>query len=176
MALVVLGQSIPTFSLGILMILVFAVTWRWLPVSGRASPVHLLMPALVLAIWLASLVARLTRSEVLEILGQDYVRTARAKGLRERTLLTTHVLRNALLPVVAVVGIQFGTLLGGAVVTETVFAWPGIGTLVLESVLRKDYPVVIAALVIVAASLIVISMGLDLVYAYLDPRLRRSQE
>jgi len=172
MALVLLGQSVPTFWLGLLMIRIFAVNLRWVPVSGHGTVLHLVMPAVALGLYLAALLARLTRSEMLEALAQDYVRTARAKGLSERVVTVAHALKNALLPIVTLIGLQLGALLGGAVVTETVFAWPGIGSLVLDAILRKDYPVVLAAVELVAAAFIVINMALDLLYGYLDPRLR----
>ena len=172
MAMVLLGQSVPTFWLGLLMIRIFAVNLRWVPVSGHGTALHLVMPALALALYLAALLARLTCSEMLEALAQDYVRTARAKGLSERAVTVAHALKNALLPIVTLIGLQLGALLGGAVVTETVFAWPGIGSLVLDAILRKDYPVVLAAVEFVAAAFIVINMALDLLYGYLDPRLR----
>jgi peptide/nickel transport system permease protein len=171
MAMVLLGQSVPTFWLGLLMIRIFAVNLRWVPVSGHGTALHLVMPALALGLYLAALLARLTRSEMLEALAQDYVRTARAKGLSERAVTGAHALKNALLPIVTLIGLQLGALLGGAVVTETVFAWPGIGSLVLDAILRKDYPVVLAAVEFVAAAFIVINMALDLLYGYLDPRL-----
>jgi peptide/nickel transport system permease protein len=171
MAMVLLGQSVPTFWLGLLMIRIFAVNLRWLPVSGYGG-LNLVMPALALGLYLAALLARLTRSEMLEALAQDYVRTARAKGLSERAVTIVHALKNALLPVVTLIGLQLGALLGGAVVTETVFAWPGVGTLILDAILRKDYPVLLAAVELVAAGFIVINMSLDLLYGYLDPRLR----
>jgi len=172
MALVLLGQSVPTFWLGLLMIRIFAVNLRWVPVSGHGTVLHLVMPAVALGLYLAALLARLTRSEMLEALAQDYVRTARAKGLSERVVTVAHALKNALLPIVTLIGLQLGALLGGAVVTETVFAWPGIGSLVLDAILRKDYPVVLAAVEFVAAAFIVINMTLDLLYGYLDPRVR----
>jgi peptide/nickel transport system permease protein len=172
MALVLLGQSVPTFWLGLLMIRIFAVNLRWVPVSGHGTVLHLVMPAVALGLYLAALLARLTRSEMLEALAQDYVRTARAKGLSERVVTVAHALKNALLPIVTLIGLQLGALLGGAVVTETVFAWPGIGSLVLDAILRKDYPVVLAAVELVAFGFIVINMALDLLYGYLDPRLR----
>jgi len=172
MALVLLGQSVPTFWLGLLMIRLFAVNLRWVPVSGHGTVLHLVMPAVALGLYLAALLARLTRSEMLEALAQDYVRTARAKGLSERVVTVAHALKNALLPIVTLIGLQLGALLGGAVVTETVFAWPGIGSLVLDAILRKDYPVVLAAVELVAFGFIVINMALDLLYGYLDPRLR----
>jgi peptide/nickel transport system permease protein len=172
MALVLLGQSVPTFWLGLLMIRIFAVNLRWLPVSGYGGALNLVMPATALGLYLAALLARLTRSEMLEALAQDYVRTARAKGLSERAVTVVHALKNALLPIVTLIGLQLGALLGGAVVTETVFAWPGVGTLILDAILRKDYPVLLAAVELVAAGFIVINMSLDLLYGYLDPRLR----
>jgi len=172
MAMVLLGQSVPTFWLGLLMIRIFAVNLRWLPVSGYGGALNLVMPALALGLYLAALLARLTRSEMLEALAQDYVRTARAKGLSERAVTVVHALKNALLPIVTLIGLQLGALLGGAVVTETVFAWPGVGTLILDAILRKDYPVLLAAVELVAAGFIVINMSLDLLYGYLDPRLR----
>jgi peptide/nickel transport system permease protein len=174
MAVVLLGQSVPTFWLGLLMIRVFAVTLHWLPVSGRGTWLQLVMPAVALALYLAALLARITRSEMLEALAQDYVRTARAKGLSERAVTVGHALQNALLPIVTLIGLQLGALLGGAVITETVFAWPGVGTLVFDAILRKDYPVVLAAVELVAAGFIVINMSLDFLYGYLDPRLRRA--
>ena len=175
MALVLLGQSVPTFWLGLLMIRIFAVNLRWVPVSGHGTVLHLVMPAVALGLYLAALLARLTRSEMLEALAEDYVRTARAKGLSERVVTVAHALKNALLPIVTLIGLQLGALLGGAVVTETVFAWPGIGSLVLDAILRKDYPVVLAAVELVAFGFIVINMALDLLYGYLDPRLRTAR-
>jgi peptide/nickel transport system permease protein len=172
MAMVLLGQSVPTFWLGLLMIRIFAVNLRWVPVSGHGTALHLVMPALALGLYLAALLARLTRSEMLEALAQDYVRTARAKGLSERVVTVAHALKNALLTIVTLIGLQLGALLGGAVVTETVFAWPGVGSLVLDAILRKDYPVVLAAVELVAAAFIVINVLLDLLYGYLDPRLK----
>lgn len=174
MAVVLVGQSVPTFWLGLLMIRVFAVDLHWLPVSGRGSWGQLVMPAVALALWLAALLARITRSEMLESLAQDYIRTARAKGLSERGITIRHALGNALLAIVTLIGLQIGTLLGGAVITETVFAWPGLGTLVFDAILRKDYPVVLAVVELVAAGFIAINMSLDLLYGYLDPRLRRA--
>jgi peptide/nickel transport system permease protein len=173
MGVVLLGQSVPTFWLGIMMILVLAVHVRLFPVSGRGSLAHLVMPAVALSLWLMALLARITRSEMLEVLAQDYVRTARAKGIGELAVAGWHGLRNALLPIVTVVGLQFGSLLGGAVMTETVFSWPGVGTMMLDAILKKDYPVVLAGVVVVATGFILINLILDLLYSVLDPRLRR---
>jgi ABC-type dipeptide/oligopeptide/nickel transport system permease component len=175
MLIVLLGQSVPTFWLGIILILVFAVHYGVLPVSGRGSLAQLVLPSITLAMWLLALTARLTRSGMLEVLSQDYVRTARAKGLNELTVLMRHALKNALIPIITVVGLQFGGLLGGAVMTETVFAWPGVGTLVLDSILKRDYPVVMAALILVASGFVLINLVVDLLYSYLDPRVRLGQ-
>jgi ABC-type dipeptide/oligopeptide/nickel transport system permease component len=174
MALSLLGQSVPTFWLGMMMILVLAVQLRLLPVSGRGTVAHLVMPSVALALWLIALLARITRSEVLETLANDYVRTARAKGVSERGVAVRHALRNALLPIVTILGIQFGSLLGGAVMTETVFAWPGVGTLILDSILKKDFPVVLAGVTLVASAFVAINLCLDVLYAVIDPRIRRS--
>ena len=140
MTLSVVGQSVPTFWLGMMMILMLAVQYPLLPVSGRGTLGHLVMPTLPLSFWLMALLARVTRSEMLEVLGEDYIRTARAKGVSELLICARHALKSALLPVITVIGLQFGGLLGGAVMTETVFAWPGIGTLILDSILKKDFP------------------------------------
>jgi peptide/nickel transport system permease protein len=174
MGIVLLGQSVPTFWLGMVMILVVAVRLHLLPASGRGTWAHLVMPAVALALWLMALLARVTRSEMLEVLAQDYVRTARAKGISEPGIAAWHALRNALLPVVTVLGLQLGGLIGGAVMTETVFAWPGVGTMLLDAILKKDYPVVLAGVMVVAVTFIVINLALDLLYGVLDPRMRRA--
>ncbi len=172
MTLSVVGQSVPTFWLGMMMILMLAVQYPLLPVSGRGTLGHLVMPTLALSFWLMALLARVTRSEMLEVLGEDYIRTARAKGVSELLICARHALKNALLPVITVIGLQFGGLLGGAVMTETVFAWPGIGTLILDSILKKDFPVVVAGVVFVATAFILINMLMDLLYTAIDPRIR----
>jgi len=174
MGITLVGQSVPTFWLGMMMIMVVAVHFRLLPASGRGGWAHLVMPAVALALWLMALLARVTRSEVLEALEQDYVRTARAKGLTERAVAGRHALKNALLPIVTVLGLQFGGLLGGAVMTETVFAWPGVGTMILDAILKKDFPVVLAGVMVVAIGFIIVNLALDLLYAVLDPRIRRA--
>ena len=174
MALTLIGQTVPTFWLGMVMILVLAVRFHLFPASGRGGVLHLVMPATALALWLTALLARVTRSEMIEALEQDYVRTARAKGLTERGIAARHALKNALLPIITVMGLQFGGLLGGAVMTETVFAWPGVGTMILDAILKKDFPVVLAGVVIVAMGFIVVNLLLDLLYTVLDPRLRRA--
>ncbi|GAC1314215.1 MAG: ABC transporter permease [Chloroflexota bacterium] len=172
MTLVLFAQSVPTFWLGMLLILVVAVALHLLPASGQGSWANLVLPCITLSAWFMALLTRLTRSEMLEVLSQDYVRTARAKGVREWVVLMRHGLRNAAIPIVTVVGLQFGGLLGGAVMTETVFAWPGVGTLILDSILKKDYPVVLAGVLVVAGAFMIINLVLDLLYVYLDPRLQ----
>jgi ABC-type dipeptide/oligopeptide/nickel transport system permease component len=170
--LVMLGQSVPAFWLGMLVILLFSVQLQVLPVSGRGTLAHLVLPGLTLAMWPLTLTARLTRAGMLEVLSQDYIRTARAKGLGDLVVTSRHALRNALIPIVTVLGINLGGMLGGAVLTETVFAWPGIGTLVLASVLARDYPVVLAAMICVACAFVLINLAVDVAYGYLDPRIR----
>jgi peptide/nickel transport system permease protein len=198
---VLLGVSVPTFWLGLLLIIVLAVGLHWLPVSGRidprlpAAPVithllildsllagewlvfvdalkHIVLPAVTLAGWPAAIFARQSRSALLEAIGRDYVRTARAKGLRERAVIFHHAFRNALLPVVTVVGLEFGTLLGGAVVTETVFAWPGVGHLVVDAIAARDYTLVQGAVLLFATLFVVLNLLADVAYVFLNPRIR----
>jgi peptide/nickel transport system permease protein len=173
MAAGLLGQSTPTFWIGLLLIIVFGVNLRWLPISGRGTPLHLVLPTVTLALYTMGRNARVVRSAVLDVLGQDFVRTAHAKGLPPRRVLLRHILRNALLPIVTLVGLDFGVLLGGAIVTETVFAWPGIGRLVVNAVYQRDFPVVEAAVIVIAALFVVLNLGIDLLYGYLDPRIRQ---
>jgi peptide/nickel transport system permease protein len=172
MAGVGLGQSIATFWLGLMLILVFAVFLPLFPPSGYGSPAQLVLPAVTLAAYYVAVTTRLTRSGMLEILGQDFIRTARAKGLAERVTVLRHGLRNALIPITTVLGLQIGELLAGAVVTETVFAWPGVGTLVIDAITRRDYPVVQATIVLIALVYAVVNLGVDLLYGVLDPRVR----
>ena len=166
------GQSMATFWVGILLILLFAVQLRWLPVSGRDGPRHLVLPAVTLSLYMMPVLARMTRSSMLEVWRQDFVRTARAKGLRERTVILRHALRAALIPVVTVLGLQFGGALAGAIVTESVFAWPGVGTFVLDAIYKRDYPVVQAAVLVVATVYILTNLLIDVLYVALDPRIR----
>ena len=173
MGITLVGQSVPTFWLGMMMIMVVAVHFRLLPASGRGGWAHLVMPAVALALWLMALLARVTRSEVLEALEQDYVRTARAKGLTERAIAGRHALKNALLPIVTVLGLQFGGLLGGAVMTETVFAWPGVGTLMVQGILARDFPLVQGCVLVIALGFVLVNLAVDVLYAVLDPRIRR---
>jgi ABC-type dipeptide/oligopeptide/nickel transport system permease component len=172
MGFALLGQSAPTFFLGILFILVLSLKLGLLPTSGRDGWQNLVLPSLTLGAFAMASVARLTRSAVLEVLGADYVRTARAKGLSELYVVAKHTLKNAALPIVTITGLQFGTLLGGAVVTETVFAWPGIGRLAVQSIYNRDYPVVQCVVFFSAVLFIVINLAIDLIYGLLDPRVR----
>lgn len=169
-----LGQSIASFWLALILILFFAVTLQWLPVSGRMGWASLVLPATALSFWLLALLARLTRSEMLSVLDQDYIRTARAKGIGTAGILFRHALRNALIPLVTVTGVSLGWQLGGAVVIETVFAWPGLGTTLLEAVLRRDYPVVLAGVAVLSFAFVTINLAVDLLYALIDPRIRLS--
>ena len=170
--LAVLGQSLPNFWLGIMLILLFGVTLRWLPTSGFQGASYLVLPSITLAAFPTALVARLTRSSLLEILGQDYVRTGRAKGLGERAVILRHALRNATIPLLTLIGLQIGTLLGGAVITESVFAWPGMGKLVVDAIFFRDFPVVQTVLILSATLFVAINLLVDLLYTVLDPRIR----
>jgi peptide/nickel transport system permease protein len=197
---VLLGVSIPTFWLGIILIIVFGLWLRWLPISGRVNPrlgadpavpfltlsallngnlsvardaaAHLILPALTLAAWPAAIVARMTRASLIEALSQDYVRTARGKGLRDRTIVVRHAARNALLPVLTVVGLELGSLLGGAVVTETIFSWPGLGQLTVQAISGRDYQMVQGVVLLLATIFVLLNLLVDVLYAVLDPRIR----
>ncbi|MGV8834433.1 MAG: nickel ABC transporter permease [Devosia sp.] len=171
MTVALIGLSMPHFWLGIMFIMFFSVQLGWLPTSGRGTWEQLVMPSLALGISLVALFARLTRSAMLEVLGQDYVRTARAKGLPEVLVVGKHALRNALIPLVTVIGMEFGFLLGGAVIIETVFAWPGVGRLIVQSILDRDYPVVQAAVMMLAVIFVAVNLAVDLLYAWLDPNI-----
>ena len=168
----VLGQAVPGFWLGLMLIYVFAVQLRWLPTGGTGSLAHLVMPAAVLAAFFASRIARLTRSTVLEALGEDYVLTARAKGLAASRVIGKHALRSAAIPVLTLAGLEIGQLLGGAVITETIFAWPGLGRLTVQALLNRDFPVVLAAVFVTSATYTLINLAVDLAYGWLDPRVR----
>jgi ABC-type dipeptide/oligopeptide/nickel transport system permease component len=172
MTVALLGTSMPSFWLGLLLIIVFGVQLGWLPVSGYGGLRHLLMPACVLGGFYAAQISRLTRTGLLEVLAQDYVRTAAAKGLAGRTVVLKHALRNAALPVLTVLGLSFGHMLGGALVVETIFAWPGLGRLTVQSVLGRDFPVVQGAALMGAAVFLAVNLAIDLLYAWVDPRLR----
>jgi len=176
------GASMPVFWLGIVLMVLFSLTLGWLPASGMYQPYgggdlvdlaqHLVLPALTLAAASVTIVARLTRSAMLEVLGQDYIRTARAKGLVERSVVIRHALKNALVPIVTVIGVQAGYLLGGAVLTETVFAWPGVGTLMVQGILARDIPLVQGCVLVVALTFVLVNLFVDVLYAWLDPRIR----
>lgn len=172
MAFAMLGVSVPSFWMGPVLILVFAVWLGWLPVSGRDGFTSLLLPALTLGLGMAAILARMVRSALLDTLNEDYIRTARAKGLPMRVVVWRHALRNALLPVITLLGLQLGALLGGTVITETVFAWPGIGLLVVESIQRRDYPVVQACVLFISIAYVLVNTLIDLIYAQVDPRVR----
>ncbi|MDR9390934.1 MAG: ABC transporter permease [Trueperaceae bacterium] len=167
-----LGVSMPVFWFGLLAILFFSVELGWFPVAGRGSFAHLVLPAITLGVSSTAIIARMTRSSMLEVLDQDYVRTARAKGVQARSLIAKHALRNALVPVVTIGGLEFGRLLAGAVLTETVFTWPGVGRLLVDSILARDYPVVQGAVLVIAISFILVNLLVDLVYGVIDPRIR----
>jgi peptide/nickel transport system permease protein len=176
------GASMPSFWLGIVLMVVFALRLGWLPASGMYAPygggdlrdllAHLVLPAVTLAAASVTIVARLTRAAMLETLSQDYIRTARAKGVVERMVVLRHGLKNALIPIVTVIGVQAGYLLGGAVLTETVFAWPGVGTLMVQGILARDFPLVQGCVLVVALSFVLVNLAVDLLYAWLDPRIR----
>ncbi len=171
-----MGLSMPHFWLGIMLILLFSVKLGWLPTSGRGTWAHLVMPALALGMGLMAMFARLTRSVMLEVLSQDYVRTARAKGLKERLVIGKHALKNALIPLVTVAGMQFGFLIGGTVIIETVFAWPGVGRLVVQAIFNRDYPLVQASVLVLAVVFVVVNLFVDLLYVYLDPQISYLEE
>jgi len=197
-----IGVSMPIFWLGLMLIVLFSVKLHLLPVSGRITigmePIHitglylidslvsgnmaafkdslkhLILPSIALASYSTAIIARMTRSTMLEIIQQDYIRTARAKGLFEKTVILKHALRNALIPITTVIGLQLGSLLGGAVLTETVFSWPGVGSYTIDAILKSDYPVVQGAVMIFATVFVLVNLVVDLLYAYLDPRIKYS--
>jgi peptide/nickel transport system permease protein len=167
-----MGQAMPLYWFGIMLIIVFGVWLGWLPVSGSDSLAHLILPAITLGSWVIPVNMRLVRSGMLDVLTQDYIRTARAKGLTEKKVLIKHAFKNAAVPLVTVIGTQFGLLLGGAVVTETVFAWPGLGRLAVDSIRMGDYPVVQAIVVVFALFVVAGNLAADLLAAFIDPRIR----
>lgn len=170
--LTLVGQSMPSFWFGIVLILFFAVELQWLPTSGSGDFRHLILPAITLAAHPVSKFTRVTRTEFLEHLRRDYVRTARAKGLRERIVLTRHTLRNVLIPLVTLISLDLGYLLGGAIIVETVFAWPGLGRLTIQAINQRDFPVVQAAVIYIAFVIVAINFIVDMLYMVLDPRIR----
>jgi len=172
MGVSLLGVAVPHFLLGPLLILIFAVWLGWLPVSGREGLASLVLPALTLGTAMAAILSRMVRASMLEVLNEDYIRTARAKGLGPRAVIWRHALRNALLPVITLLGLQLGALLAGAVITETVFSWPGIGQLVIEAIQGRDYPVVQACVLFISLSYVLVNTLTDFAYAWFDPRVR----
>jgi peptide/nickel transport system permease protein len=176
------GASMPVFWLGIVLMVIFSLWLGWLPASGMFAPygggtardllAHLVLPALTLAAASVTIIARLTRGSMLEVLGQDYVRTARAKGVAEWSVIVRHALKNALIPIVTVVGVQAGYLLGGAILTETVFAWPGVGTLLIQGILARDVPLVQGCVLVIALTFVLVNLAVDVLYCWLDPRIR----
>jgi peptide/nickel transport system permease protein len=180
MLLVLIGFCMPVFWLGILLQISFGLKWNLLPISGMYSPgqsgfvdllKHLILPSISLAVGSGAIIARMTRSSMLEVLEQDYIRTARAKGLREKKVIYKHALKNAFIPILTVIGMQVGFLLAGAVLVEIVFSWPGIGTLMVNGILARDFPLVQGIILFVATSYVLINLLVDVLYAYLDPRI-----
>jgi len=167
-----LGLSIPNFALGPVLILVFSVTFGWLPVSGRGGPPHLVLPAITLGAALAAILTRMVRTSVIEELSSDYVRTARAKGLSPAAVLFRHAFRNALIPILTILGLQFGTLLAGTIVTETIFSWPGIGRLTVQAIGARDYPLLQGCILLIAVSYVLVNLLTDFICGLVDPRVR----
>ena len=172
MILATIGVSTPSFWLGLLLILLFCVHLRWLPIASRVSPQALVLPATSLGVLAATVIARLTRANMVEVLSSDYIRTAEAKGLSGRVVLYKHALRNALIPVITIVGIQVASLLGGTFVIEQVFAWPGLGTLAVNAIRSRDFPLIQAIVLFVASSYVFVNLLVDVTYAVLDPRIK----
>jgi len=166
------GLSVPNFALGPVLILVFSVILGWLPVSGRGGPAHLILPAVTLGASLAAILTRMVRTSVIEELSSDYVRTARAKGLSPAAVLFRHAFRNALIPILTILGLQFGTLLAGTIVTETIFSWPGIGRLAVQAINARDYPLLQGCILLIAVSYVLVNLLTDFIYALVDPRVR----
>jgi peptide/nickel transport system permease protein len=166
------GVSMPVYWLGILLIILFAVRLNWLPAAGADQSTSIVLPAVTLAAFSVALITRMTRATMLEVLGQDFVRTARAKGVAERDVVYRHALRNAFIPILTTIGLQFGALLGGAVLTESVFAWPGVGLLLVDSIFSRDFPVVQGIVLVFSALFIATNLVVDLLYAVVDPRIR----
>jgi peptide/nickel transport system permease protein/oligopeptide transport system permease protein len=174
LSLTYLGISFPVYWVGLLLILLFAVTLRWLPPSGYGAPVYLILPALALGSRSIAFLARVTRSAMLEVLGGDFVRTARAKGLRERAVVVRHALRNALIPVITVLGLDFGYYLTGSILTETIFSWPGIGRYVVNAIARRDLPAIQGSVLFLSIVFVLVNLITDLAYARADPRVKYS--
>lgn len=169
-----LGLAIPNFALGPLLIVLFSIQLGWLPVSGRGGVLNYILPAATLGAALAAILTRMVRSAMLEELSSDYVRTARAKGLSTPVVLVRHALRNALIPIITILGLQFGTLLAGTIVTETIFSWPGIGRLTVQAISSRDYPLLQGCILVIALSYVLVNLLTDILYAVIDPRVRLS--
>jgi peptide/nickel transport system permease protein len=167
-----LGLAMPNFWLGPLLMIVFSIELGWLPVSGRGGPAHLILPALTLGMAMAAILTRMVRSGLLETIHEDYIRTARAKGLSERSVWLKHALRNSLLSVITVIGLQFGSLLAGSIITESIFSWPGLGRLTIEAIQTRDYPLVQGCVLAIAVSYLLVNLMTDLLYRLVDPRIR----
>lgn len=172
MLFALLGVSMPNFWLGLMMILVFSVNLGWLPSGGYSDWSSLLLPAITLGTGSAAIITRMTRSSMLEVIRQDYIRTARAKGVAENVVINKHALKNALIPVITVIGLQFGYLLGGAVLTETVFSWPGVGRMMVDAIRQKDTPTVLGTVVFLATTFSLVNLFVDLLYGFIDPRIK----
>jgi ABC-type dipeptide/oligopeptide/nickel transport system permease component len=172
--LTLLGLAVPNFALGPLLITLFSIKLGWLPVSGRGGPLNYFLPATTLGAALAAILTRMVRSSMLEELSSDYVRTARAKGLSTRVVLLRHALRNALIPIITILGLQFGTLLAGTIVTETIFSWPGVGRLTVLAISSRDYPLLQGCILVIALSYVLVNLLTDVLYAVIDPRVRLS--
>ena len=172
MVIALLGVSMPVFWLGLMLILTFSVKLGWLPSGGFDGLKSIILPAVTLGVGSAAIITRMTRSSMLEVIRQDYIRTARAKGVAEKVVINKHALKNALIPIITVVGLQFGHLLGGAVLTESVYSWPGVGRLMVDAIRQKDTPTVLAAVVFLAAAFSVVNLLVDILYAYVDPRIK----
>jgi len=172
--LTLLGLSVPNFALGPVLILIFSIGFGWLPVSGRGGFLHMILPAATLGAALAAILTRMVRSSMIEELSSDYVRTARAKGFAERAVLYRHAFPNALVPIITIIGLQFGTLLAGTIVTESIFAWPGIGRLTVQAIQARDYPLLQGCILMIALSYVVVNLLTDVVYSLVDPRIRVS--
>ena len=172
MGVALLAQSMPTFWIGIMLILIFGVYLRWFPISGRENLASLILPAITLSAFATARNARIARSSMLDTLSQDYIRTARSKGLPDKLVITRHALKNALIPVVTMLGLEIGALLGGALVTETVFAWPGVGRLAIDAIYARDYPLVQGVITFMALIFVLVNLVIDLSYALIDPRIR----
>lgn len=174
MVFILFGQAMPVFWMGILFIIVFSVNLRWFPTGGYGDWKYLVLPAVALGLRLMALVARLLRTSLIQVLNSDYIRTARAKGMLPFTVVTKHALRNSLLPVVTIVGLEIGYLLGGSVVCETVFAWPGVGQLLIAAITHRDFPLVQAIIILLAFAFVVINLAVDILYVFIDPRIQYS--